>query len=245
VTSDEINWLLAACRLLGPHPAEQYLLHAEIREVNEFRISTSSVYKFTFEDGNEAAFKSLEGAEITAAGHNHTSATALLSDVAAWVVAKALGHEELVGGAVLTVTSYAGVGLGSLQHWLPGEPSGVGWQSSAHARTAALFDALIAQQDRNGSNFNYDDSTDQIGLFDNSFAFAVPGHNRGSTEILQHVHSSEPTLEQDLLDALARFEGSAELAVLQEILPPDRFTRLRERASRMRTEGELLAPHDY
>jgi hypothetical protein len=245
VTTDEITWLLAACRHQGAHPAEESLLHGGIREVAEFRISTSSVYKLTFEDGREGAFKSIEGAGLNAGGYNHTAATSLLSDVAAWVVAKALAYEHLIGGVVLTVCAYPGVGFGSLQAWLPGEPSGEGWQTSPRAREAALLDALIAQQDRNGTNFNYDDSTDELGLFDNSFAFALPGHSRGTSVIVEHARATQVDLGDDLVQALERFQTSKELNVLREFLPPDRVARMEERASMMLANGELLPQGEF
>jgi hypothetical protein len=241
-SAEEAERLLGACRVCGENNVERELLHKEIADVHLFRSGTSETYEVEFSDGTHAAFKSIEGAENSAPGYNHTGASVLASDYAAWLVARGLGYEHLVGGVVLTVCSHVGAGLGSLQVWLEGDPSGSGWETSGRVREAALFDALIAQQDRNGTNFNYDSPNDEIGRFDNSFAFAIPGHNMSQSAILAQAHSDSPALEQDLLDALERFEASPEQTALEAVLEPARYARLRERAAEMRQTGELLTP---
>lgn len=249
MTEDESDRLLAACRLSGEHEVERDLLHAEIDDVRVFRSGTSETYEVVFEDGSRAAFKSIEGAGKNAAGYNHTDASVLASDYSAWLVARALGWEELVGGVVLTVCSHVGAGLGSLQCWLPGVEAGdssvTGWDGSAHLRKAALFDALIGQQDRNNLNFNYDSGIDELGLFDNSFAFALPGHNPGSSAILTHVHGDEPVLEPELLEALRRFDSSPEIALLGQVLAPDRHAQLLTRSVEMQAAGQLRPPQTF
>jgi hypothetical protein len=242
MTTEEAERLISACRLCGENEVEEQLLHKEISGVRLFRSGTAETFEIEFADGSHGAFKSIEGAAKNAAGYNHTDASVIASDFAAWLVARALGFDHLIGGVVITVCSHTGAGLGSLQTWLPGDPAMPGWETSDHVREAALFDCLIAQQDRNTSNFNYDDTTDELGLFDNSFAFAIPGYNMSQSAIVAHVHGDDPNLEDELIAALEQFEASPEMGRLQDVLEPARFARLRERSQEMRSSRELLPP---
>jgi hypothetical protein len=245
LSGEEADRLVAACRILGGHPNEERLLHAEIERVVLFQSQTADTYEFYFADGSKGAFKSIEGAERSAAAYGHTAASVVLNDVAAWLVARGLGFDELLRGVVVTTCSHGNAGLGSLQHWFAGDPSGQGWEQSSSLRKAALFDALIGNQDRNGTNFKYDGSTDELGLYDNSFSFALPGHQTSSSVILDRVHADDPALENGLQAALDRFQSSDEKAALGKVLAPDRFARVTERCDRMRNSGEFLAPVDF
>jgi hypothetical protein len=110
-----------------------------------------------------------------------------------------------------------------LQTWLDGEPSGDGWTEARNLRQAALFDSVTAQQDRNNTNFNYDADADEIGLFDQSFTFALPGHQQGACEIVAEAHrADEAKLDDELCEALDQLEASPELASLDEVLSPER-----------------------
>jgi hypothetical protein len=246
LTTEEADRLLAACRLLGSHPDEIRLLRAETDSVTLFRSGTSETYEVRFGDGTRAAFKPIEGVEATAAGYGHTGASVILNDYSAWLVSRGLGFDVLIRGVVLATCPLPGVGIGSMQTWLDGTPSEPGWQQAAQLREAALFDAVVGQQDRNGGNFHFDAATDELGLFDQSFTFALPGHAHGASELLREVHAQGAAgLDQTLIDALERFDGSTERTALQEVLAPDRWARLETRVALMRTRGELLQPGEY
>jgi hypothetical protein len=245
VTSEESDRLLAACRLLGGHPDEERLLHAEVARVVLFQSQTADTYELYFADGSKGAFKSIEGAERSAAGYGHTAASAVLNDVAAWLTARGLGFDHLLRGVVITTCSHENAGLGSLQHWFLGEPSGLGWERSSDLRSAALLDAVIGHQHRNPTNFKFDDGTDELGLYDNSFAFALPGHQTNASVILEQAHSADASLESDLVSALDRCAGSEERRALELVLAPDRFAAVVARCERMEASGELLAPLDF
>jgi len=143
---------------------------------------------------------------------------------------------------VLTTCSHAAAGLGSLQHWFSGEPGADGWQSSASLFQAAVFDAVIAQQDRNMTNFSYEPDSDTLGLFDHSFAFALPGHPRTAAAIVEAARARDPRLPRELVLALRHFLESEESEMLGEILERERYERVLERARRMLDTGELLEP---
>jgi hypothetical protein len=245
VTSEEAERILTACRAQGAHPAECQLLNTGIDDVRLFQSGTSETFVIEFSDGSTGAFKSIEGADRNAAGYGHTGAGVLVNDFSAWLVARGLKFEHLVGAVVITVSSIEGASVGSLQVWLPGDPSAAGWETSSRIRRAALFDAVIGQQDRNGSNFNYDAASDEIGLFDNSFAFAVPGAQRNASEIVANVHAVDAALDDDLFDALDALDGSDELQLLEEILEPQRFDAFVDRIDEMRTSGTLLPPLEF
>jgi hypothetical protein len=245
VTTEEADRLLAACRLLGGHPDEERLLHAEVARVALFQSQTADTYEFYFVDGSKGAFKSIEGAERSASGYGHTAASVVLNDVAAWLTARGLEFDRLLRGVVITTCPHESAGLGSLQHWFVGEPSGQGWEQSSDLRRAALLDAVIAHQDRNPTNLKYDDGTDELGLYDNSFAFALPGHQTNASVILERAHSDDPRLDTDLIAALERFADSEELAALEQVLAPDRFAGVLDRCARMQASRELLAPFAF
>jgi hypothetical protein len=245
VTTEESDRLLAACRLLGGHPDEERLLHAEVARVVLFQSQTADTYEFYFADGSKGAFKSIEGAERSASGYGHTAASVVLNDVAAWIAARGLGFDHLLRGVVITTCSHENAGLGSLQHWFSGEPSAQGWDQSSDLRRAALLDAVIGHQDRNPTNFEFDDGTDELGLYDNSFAFALPGHQTSASVILEKAHSADPSLDTDLVAALDEFVGSAERDALELILAPDRFAAVIHRCERMQASGEFLPPFDF
>jgi hypothetical protein len=245
MTPEEGARLTAACGLLGTHEAEKRLLHGEIDDVSLYHPGTADTYKVVFADGAAAAFKSLEGSERNAAQYGHTGISVLLNDVAAWLVARGLGFEDLVKGVVLRPVALERVGIGTLQAWHEGEPSGSGWEACAQVRRAALFDALIGQQDRNGTNFNYDPDADELGLFDNSYSFAQPGDQTSASAIVASACEDAASLEGDLLDALDRFARSPERTMAEEVIDPARWARVLERHSKMLETGELLEPFDF
>jgi hypothetical protein len=246
VTTEEAERLLACCRRVGSHPDELRLLKGEIGRVALFQAGTSQTYEVTFVDGSRGAFKPIEGVEQTAAGYGHTALSVILNDYAAWLVACGLGQESLVRGVVIATCPEPGVGIGSLQTWLEGDPSGAGWDQAAQLRAAGLFDAVIGQQDRNGTNFVYDDADGSLGLFDQSFTFPLVGHQVGASEILARLHADDAAeLDDDLLKALDGFEGAEERAALQQILAPDRYARMEARIALMRERGKLLQPGEY
>jgi hypothetical protein len=246
VTTEEAERLLACCRRAGTHPDELRLLKSEIERVALFRAGTSQTYEVTFADGSRAAFKPIEGVEQTAAGYGHTALSVILNDYAAWLVACGLGHDSLIRGVVIATCPEPGVGIGSMQTWLDGDPSGAGWDQAAQLAPAALFDAVIGQQDRNGTNFVYNDTDGTLGLFDQSFTFPLVGHQVGASEILARLHANDAAdLDDDLVQALDRFDGADERAALQQILPPDRYARMEARIALMRERGKLLQPGEY
>lgn len=221
-------------------------MKAEIDKVQLFKSGTSQTYEVTFADGSRAAFKPIEGVEPSAAGYGHTALSVILNDYSGWLVALGLGSEDLLRGVVITTCPEAGVGIGSMQTWLEGQPSGTGWENASQLRAAGLFDSVIGQQDRNGENFVYDDALDELGLFDQSFSFSLPGHAQSASAILVSLHAQGTAqLDQTLIDSLDRLGASSQRAALQQILPPDRYARMEARIALMRQRGELLQGGEY
>lgn len=249
MTDQEAERLLAACRLLGDHPEERRLLMSEVADVKLVNRGTSDLYEVVFADDSRASFKPIEGVEQTANAWGHTAVSVILNDYAAWLVARGIGYAPLVGGVVLTTCAKPGVGFGSMQSWLEGALSGHGghgWEQARHIREAALFDAITGQQDRSITNFVYDESSDALGFFDHSFTFALPKQRHERSVVLDEVHcQGGAELDQTLIDALDRFDVSAECAALQYVLAPDRYARVVERVSLMRSRAALLRGGEY
>lgn len=205
MTSEEADRLLAACRYVGGHPDERRLLRAEVDTIVLHKSGTSQTYEVTFADGSRGAFKPIEGVEQSAAGYGHTGLSVILNDYASWLVARGLGQDVLIRGVVITTVPEPGVGIGSMQTWLEGTPSGSGWETSSQLRYAGLLDAVIGQQDRNGENFMYDDSNDELGLLDQSFTFPLPNHAQSAFSILNELHS-QGVAQLDSALAIALFD---------------------------------------
>jgi hypothetical protein len=141
LSPEEAERLLAACRLLGGHAEEVRLLRSEVSDIKLYRSGTSQTFEITFADGSRAAFKPIEGVEATAAAWGHTATSVILNDYAAWLVARGLGYDSLIGATVMATSSAPGVGIGSMQVWFDGQPSAPGWEQATQLREAALLDA--------------------------------------------------------------------------------------------------------
>jgi len=205
--------------------------------------------------GAFAFHKAVEGVNAAqAAYYGHDQWSVPINESAAWLIAKALGPPwtELVPAVVIRSLWPAAPlkqGFGALSEKAPGDTNR---EAPLHlpgvCDPAALFDALIAQQDRHMTNYRWDGAT--LGLLDNAYAFAAPGDSpttgrpyyaHASVFVAQRQAEGRSALDQTELDALDRLVDNATfLDDLGLILLAEQFDALKARAAKMLQTGRLL-----
>lgn len=169
-----------------------------------------------------------------------------LHEVAAWRVAKAMGgpYDRLVAPAVLRDVD-GHVGSTSLE--LPGRPpSMTDYNSPADSDlvrpdawdAAALFDAVIGNQDRHlGNVMHRSDGTP--GLFDHGLAFRSPGAYVNDARIQDARLRSNPELTTTELTVLRTLRQDTTLGGVVAFLPRHRVDALRDRVDHMIATGQI------
>jgi hypothetical protein len=168
-------------------------------------------------------------------------------EVAAWVLAKALGWPDLLATTVLRDLPSRGTRLPvrvSLQViWpdcLPDAPPerfgpGDTWR-------AAVFDAIVGQTDRAGHNWLAVPGAagqPRLKLIDHGYCFTTGMGPPGST--FYELHSGEP-IPTPHLDAIRSLLGSFPVGDLGRLLPPSEVTDARRRAETLLERGVLQLP---
>lgn len=210
---------------------------------------TSTVWKIALQGGRRGYFKAQgSSAPGLAAAYGHHPDEVFLNDCAAWRLARGLGwpFSELATPCVVRLIEGE---VGSLiahrsktDNWI--EIEELFDRHPDECKAAALFDALIGQQDRHDGNYRYDDSAGRIALIDHGFAFP------GGTDLAEwpcnnsfFVKERWRRIEQDLHEseeALLRFLlHSPDCLGVAEVLNPPRLDRLRARAKFMLTADRL------
>jgi hypothetical protein len=112
------------------------------------------------------------------------------------------------------------------------------------SQAAALFDALIGQQDRHGGNFRFNEAIPKLTLYDHGYTFPPAGGLFGQSFLVAARNGGPlpPALEDWELEALDRLASDPELLGLRPMLLADRADMLSWRATRMRDDGRILAP---
>jgi hypothetical protein len=173
--------------------------------------------------------------------YGHDRMESPLNEVAAWRLAYAMGDpwRHMLPTAVLRKIDGRGGALINDKHGAV--DNRVFQEAESQVKAAALWDALIGNQDRNGRNFRYDHSSRRLGLIDHGFAFARPG-DLFHTSLFHAVRKGTPgaqTLtrdEQEALDALV----SSNLYGLRTFIEEDRAEALDTRAKTMLNKRLIL-----
>lgn len=170
----------------------------------------------------------------------------VLNEVAAWRVAKAMGtpYDRLVAPTVLREVEGL-VGSTSLE--LPGrEPSMSDYNSPGDHDAvrvdawdaAALFDAVIGNQDRHlGNVMHRGDGTP--GLFDHGLAFRTPGDYVNASRIQEARLRSNPELTSSEMATLRSLRQDSTLGGIVAFLPRGRVDALRARIDHMLDTGQI------
>lgn len=208
----------------------------------------NSTFYAYLEGGAEAFHKPFGGVLVNTASlfGQHPDAVPI-NECAAWRLASALGGyvAALVGPCVMRSISGHPGSLSAKRSGNPREPEP--FVNAPHqCRTAAFFDALIAQQDRHPGNYRWDPAAGLLGLIDHGFAFATPGELCNASCFVDWRHRQDDlSLDPWELAALDGLLASPDLHGLLGVLADDQAQALIDRAVRMRQAEKLLAVGEW
>jgi hypothetical protein len=232
-------------------PDEDHLIHAGIVRYERHGTvhpGVNETYYVVFDDGHEGFHKPFGGVAVPTAQHyGHHPDEVPMHECAAWRLAVRLGrpYTDIVAPCVLRAHEDDVGALSARQFGLPltNEPLE---RVPGHARAAASFDSLIAQQDRHAGNYRWDGDAEKLGLIDHGFAFARPGqYLNQSFFVAWRWGCGEQTLTNEERDALRGLLDSGDLHGLGRFLLPEEAAALAERAELMLDRGTILAVGEF
>jgi hypothetical protein len=223
---------------------EVELLQSPVLDSRAFEGGVNAIYAVQLENGLRGYFKPLGGvSEQVARQYGHDPAGTLINECATWQLAKALGppYNRLVPACVWReFDGVWGTITGSLSHHADGEP----WNlehDSRQCQPAALFDALVAQQDRHPGNFLWSTEHRRLTLIDHGFTFARPGDRANLSYFVQWRHERDAAaLASHEVQALQTLAEGQELQAVAGMLAADRLAALNARVDHMLHTQTLL-----
>lgn len=218
-------------------------------------LSANAVYQCGLRDGREAFHKPHAGMRdhprlgfpVWQLYGHASAATTGINECAAWRLARALGApwETMIPTAVM--------------RWLPPEPGLVGgWGPLVRKGNgpsgelapflspdlygpAAIFDALIGQQDRHLGNQRYESVTGRLTLIDHGFAFPAGRWRLNESAFVAARHrNGEESLTAAEIATLQPLPDSSAWRELERILEVGQMAALRWRLDQMLRSGRLL-----
>jgi hypothetical protein len=176
------------------------------------------------------------------ANYRHHPFDVPLNEVATWRLAWAMGNpwRQLLPTSVFRKIDDAG---GALTNEKAGAINyDVFTGAPAQVASAAFFDALIGNQDRNAGNFRYDAESKRLGLIDHGFVFARPGDpiNNGSFFHGWRRQQNQLGLSPRELNALEALLDSEDLHGLRNFIAEDRADAVQARAEKMQASKCLI-----
>lgn len=244
------------------HELEAQLHNARVLSVRPFdsaRLHVSKTYELVLDSGHLCIFKPADGLLEAAANglylgkqalvrYDHTPVSTTISECAAWQLAKQLGSpwSDLVVPTVMKFPQHPETHapmVGAASVFRGGNVGRQGFYGAVpdQVSAAAVFDALIGQQDRNTGNVLWYEERQLIYLIDHAFSFARAGANHGASDLVQWrwSHGSRRLADAEL-DALRRVLDSDDLLTLRRFLDAERADAIEARARRMRESGEMV-----
>jgi hypothetical protein len=229
----------ADCGAIATHERVFCLEHSEPTAFTQAVGGGGHPNKFcvTFEDGSQAIVKP--------AVHGDPNTQRMASnEVAAWIVAAALGWNDLVAETVLrSIPGPDGLVVeASVQVMWSSDPEHhtqvvppVSSFSEREALRAAAFDVLIGQQDRSGNNWigtTDSNGSMQLRLVDNGHAFGYPQEGVAVQSAWTDAHRGQ-SLPSGIVDALVVLQTANIRPRLEELLGEDEVKRFYERLESM------------
>lgn len=234
-SAELIGQVAAAVGRQGNRAEERQLLEQPVVDYVRAGGSTNETWLVELGDGGRAYAKLFRGTNDRLAGdYGHSSRQQPVHEVAAWRLAAFLGPpwERLVAPCVLRTVDGQLAAVSAERPGYPGRPV----EDAEQVTAAAVFDALIGQQDRHPGNYLVDD-TYGLTLIDHGFAFSRPG-DLFNWAVFQHDRVGA-ALPEEARDALRRLLADPSTGGLQGILEPDRLVELRRRAEVMLETGVI------
>lgn len=221
----------------GATPMEQEMLHSRVLSSGVHLTAhpgSSHPIAVFLETRRSGFFKSFVGQSVTMCGHYKQDPFEVpLNEVIAWRLAHAMGPPwmQMVPTAVLRKIDDKGGALINQRHGPP--DAAVFGEAPSQAASAAFWDALIGNQDRNTTNFRYLSARKSLGLIDHGFAFARPGDPFNESFFLRsRRQANRVPLTPHEREALENLVDN-ELHRLGSFLPRDRAEALQARAETM------------
>jgi hypothetical protein len=236
---------------------ERELAEALVDDTTPYRggstTHVSDLYEVILETGRMAFFKPLNGFQNAATplkralkNYAQTPVSAVISECAAWQLAKHLGGEWKAISTPTVIRSAPLPGgksdVGALALYRPGEARKRAYFQAVpdQASTGAFLDCLSGQQDRNKGNVLWQVQRNQIYLIDHGFGFGRPGDARGAQELQEWRWGyGSRQLSDDEIAALEHVLDS-EAFDLDDYVESDRVKAVLDRAQRMQQGGEML-----
>ncbi len=252
---DQVDALYAA---QATTDLERELIQALTARIDPYRDDAShtvDLYEVVLETGRIAFFKPLNAYQNATTplkrallNYGHTPVSTLVSECAAWQLAKHLGErwKELVVPTVLRSVKLPGRNreVGSLALFRPGEVRKRNYVHAVpqQAANGAFFDCLAGQQDRNPGNVLWHEERSHVYLIDHGFAFARPGDCTGHLELTAwRWQRGSHNLDDAELAAVSSLIDD-DLGDLRGYLAEDRADALLIRARRLQRDREILPP---
>ena len=232
-------------------PAEDHLLNEPIVSYEPHGTAqpgVNRVFHVGLESGKEAFHKPFWGIDVpTATYYGHHPDEVPLNECVAWRLAHCLGEplSRLIAQCVLRSHEGEAGSLSGRKYGLPrsDEPF---HRAPGDCLASAFFDSLIAQQDRHRGNYRWDSGTQELGLIDHGYSFAVPGQFfNHSAFVAWRWAATQQALTTWERDALQLLLASTNLCGLRLFLEDHRADAVAQRVNQMLHTGAILGPGEF
>lgn len=232
------SWLTAALiQRVGPvvttqggNPREDRLLVPDVGGVHPILEGSNETQLVQLGNGESGFHKPFAGVSVgTASSYGQEFHHPPLHEVASWRVARAMGEpwSSIVPTTVLREAR--GQDLGSFSAAMSGAE---GSQHRDLHEAAAVFDALVGQQDRHSMNYLNDPTGGPgLALIDHGFTFARPGDFCNASDFIDSRVSPDLTVHER--QGIQRLMSDPDLGGIAAFLDQDRADALRRRATAM------------
>lgn len=225
----------------GGHRDERSLLAGRSETVTPVAAGVNTTRRVEFDNGTVGYFKPFDEVDDgVARGFGHEANTLSVNEAAAWQLASRMGppYSDMVPPVVVRQINGQ---MGSVALERPGKMMQPVVEGSPEWREAALFDALVGQQDRHPGNYLM--AGDRITLIDHGYTFARPGDYKNYSWFVLRRERQCADLTYQERELLQRVASSPDLMGMRKMLSADRASALQQRAERMLATGRITT--DY
>lgn len=212
-------------------------MSAHSERITNVAAGINTTRRVEFDNGMVGYFKPFDEVKdrmATAFGHEPSSLS--INEAAAWQLASRMGppYSDMVPPVVVREINGQ---LGSLALERPGKMMQMDIGSSPEWREAALFDALVGQQDRHPGNYLM--AGDRITLIDHGYTFAASGDYMNHSWFVHRREAECAELTYQERELLQRVSSSPDLMGMRNMLSAERASALQQRAERMLATGRI------
>jgi Phosphatidylinositol 3- and 4-kinase len=158
--------------------SEGHLLTSRVTSDERMDGGINETHFMAFEDGTQAVFKPQDGASKSMLYFNIRPGQDMEREAGAWEVAKIVGMQDMVPATVIRTVDGR---VGSMQDFVPNATEAMSserpFDGAEDAARAAVFDAVIGNQDRHQGNWLVNEDTGKIALIDHGLSFPEGPYN--------------------------------------------------------------------